>query len=47
MDAESEVSERLPWEHLTDEDLKRGAAALTGDIQQVGGGWAGSGCDVV
>ena len=35
LDAATPVEETLPWEHLTDADLKRGAAELTGDIQQV------------
>lgn len=35
LDAETEVEERLPWEHLTDDDLRRGASELTGDILQV------------
>ena len=39
-DAEMEVSERLPWEHLTDEDVQKAVKQLTGDLMQVGG-WRG------
>eukprot|EP00879_Flechtneria_rotunda_P006230 GHRR01006549.1.p1 GENE.GHRR01006549.1~~GHRR01006549.1.p1 ORF type:complete len:338 (+),score=124.08 GHRR01006549.1:1035-2048(+) len=35
LDAEEEVTERLPWEHLTDEQLQEAAKTLTGDIKQV------------
>jgi tRNA pseudouridine55 synthase len=34
-DAETEVSERSSWQHVTDEQLKRAAEELTGDIMQV------------
>jgi len=43
LDAATEVDARLPWEQLSDEDLRRGAEALTGDIEQVGGWGAGLG----
>lgn len=33
-DAEVEVSERLPWEDITDEDLQRTAASFTGEQMQ-------------
>ena len=33
-DAETEVSERSSWEAVTDEQLRGGAAELTGDILQ-------------
>jgi tRNA pseudouridine55 synthase len=33
--AEADVSERLPWEGITDEDLKRTAASFTGEQMQV------------
>ena len=36
-DAEVEVSERLPWAHITDEDLQRAAASFTGEQMQVWG----------
>jgi hypothetical protein len=35
LDAETPVEERLPWEHITDEQLQEAARKLTGDIQQV------------
>ncbi|WIA21578.1 hypothetical protein OEZ85_000768 [Tetradesmus obliquus] len=35
LDAELEVNERLPWEHITDEQLVEAAKKLTGDIEQV------------
>ncbi|GLC51944.1 hypothetical protein PLESTB_000565500 [Pleodorina starrii] len=34
-DAETEVSERLPWEHVTDADLQAAAGRFVGDILQV------------
>lgn len=34
LDAETEVEERLPWEHLSDGDVSAAAAKLTGDIEQ-------------
>jgi len=34
-DAESEVSERAPWEHITDEDIQRVAASFVGATLQV------------
>lgn len=35
-DAEGEVSETQPWEHVTDQDLQAAAEAhFTGDIMQV------------
>jgi hypothetical protein len=52
-DSETEVLESQPWEHISDEQIKAAASALTGDILQVppmysaiklGGGrpgWAG------
>ena len=33
-DADTEVSERLPWEHITDEQLEQAAITFVGDIQQ-------------
>eukprot|EP00899_Mesostigma_viride_P016250 jgi/Mesvir1/24626/Mv21935-RA.1 len=34
-DADSEVVERLPWEHITDEDVERAKSAFMGAIQQI------------
>eukprot|EP00798_Chlamydomonas_sp_ICE-L_P013225 gene13225-19066_t len=34
-DAESEVTETKPWEHITDDDLKAAAKTFLGDIEQV------------
>ncbi|KAG2435888.1 hypothetical protein HXX76_007083 [Chlamydomonas incerta] len=34
-DAESEVTERSAWEHITDEELQAAAARFVGDIMQV------------
>jgi hypothetical protein len=34
-DAESEVEERLPWEHITDEEIQDAASSFLGDILQV------------
>ncbi|KAG2499566.1 hypothetical protein HYH03_002511 [Edaphochlamys debaryana] len=34
-DAESEVSERQPWEHITDADLEAACARFTGELMQV------------
>ena len=54
-DAEAEVSERQPWEHITDEDIQQAASSFTGDLMQVWedrgdggadagvGGWGGWG----
>ncbi|KAG1662131.1 hypothetical protein FOA52_012993, partial [Chlamydomonas sp. UWO 241] len=33
-DAEAEVSERLPWDHITEKQLATAAASLVGDIRQ-------------
>eukprot|EP00775_Hariotina_reticulata_P003807 gene3807-4064_t len=35
LDAETEVEETKPWEHITDEELQEAAQKLTGDIKQV------------
>lgn len=34
-DADEPVSEREPWEHVTDDALREGALKLTGDIEQI------------
>ena len=34
-DAEAEVSERLPWEHIADSDIEQEAASFVGDQLQV------------
>ena len=34
-DAATEPDETFPWEHITDEDLAEGAAAMTGEITQI------------
>ncbi|TNE79447.1 MAG: tRNA pseudouridine(55) synthase TruB [Bacteroidetes bacterium] len=34
-DAESEIDATFPWEHITEEDLKNQAKAMTGDIAQM------------
>jgi tRNA U55 pseudouridine synthase TruB len=34
-DSETEVLESKPWQHLSDEDLQKAAAALTGNIMQL------------
>lgn len=34
-DAETEVKERLPWQHITDGQLQASAASFLGDIMQV------------
>ncbi len=34
-DAESEVDATFPWEHITEEALRRQATAMTGDISQM------------
>lgn len=34
-DAESEVEERMPWEHITDEQIVEAASTFIGDIEQV------------
>ena len=34
-DAATEPDETFPWEHITDEDLAEGAAAMTGEIAQI------------
>jgi tRNA pseudouridine55 synthase len=34
-DAETPVEERLPWQHVTDDDLLRARDGLLGDIQQL------------
>jgi hypothetical protein len=44
LDSETAVEERLPWEHLTDDDLAAAASKLTGDIEQVGAADGEGGC---
>lgn len=34
-DAESEVDATFPWEHISEEDLRRQASSMTGDISQM------------
>jgi tRNA U55 pseudouridine synthase TruB len=36
LDAAGGVADEAPWEHVTDADLAAAAAALTGEIMQVG-----------
>ncbi|GAX84432.1 hypothetical protein CEUSTIGMA_g11852.t1 [Chlamydomonas eustigma] len=34
-DAEARVSERMPWEHITDDEIVQAASSLSGNIMQV------------
>lgn len=41
-DATGSVVEEMPWGHITDEDLRRAAGALTGEVTQVPPVWSGA-----